>query len=179
MRQNEAQTRIEVSLPSLPEQRRIAGQLEEAHRLRRTRRYALELTDTFLPAAFLALFGDPRTNPMSFPVVGLGDFLSFVTSGSRGWADYYAPEGSRFIRSLDVRMNRISDEDAAFVKPPIGAEANRTRVRPADVLLTITGSRIGRVALVPEKLSGSYITLQPSCVCRKSQISGRHLFRMR
>jgi len=51
---------IRIPLPSLPEQRRIAGQLEQADRLRRTRRYALELSDSFLPAAFLELFGDPR-----------------------------------------------------------------------------------------------------------------------
>jgi len=49
---------VEIPLPDLPEQRRIAGILEQADRLRRTRRYALELSDTFLPAAFLALFGD-------------------------------------------------------------------------------------------------------------------------
>jgi type I restriction enzyme S subunit len=80
----------------------------------------------------------------------------FVASG--GWADYYAPEGTRFIRSLDVRMNSISDEDAVFVKPPNGAEADRTRVARGDVLLTITGSRIGRVAAVPERLNGAFIS---------------------
>jgi type I restriction enzyme, S subunit len=53
---------IEVPLPRLSEQRRIAEQLEQADRLCRTRRYALQLTDTFLPAAFLELFGDPQTN---------------------------------------------------------------------------------------------------------------------
>ena len=148
----------EVELPDLTEQRQIAGQLEQADRLRRTRRYALELTDTFLPAAFLELFGDPTTNPLGLPVAELGEFLSFVTSGSRGWAEYYAPEGARFIRSLDVRMNNISDEDAVFVKPPNGAEADRTRVIPGDVLLTITGSRIGRVAPVPERLNGAFIS---------------------
>ena len=85
---------IFIPLPDLPEQRRIAGQLEQADRLRRTRRYALELTDTFLPAAFLELFGDPATNPLGLPVAELGDFLSFVTSGSRGWAEYYVARGS-------------------------------------------------------------------------------------
>jgi type I restriction enzyme S subunit len=47
----------DIPLPSLSEQRRIAGQLDQADRLRRTRRYALELSDSFLPAAFLELFG--------------------------------------------------------------------------------------------------------------------------
>jgi type I restriction enzyme S subunit len=51
----------------MPEQRLIAAQLEQADRLRRTRRYALELTDTFLPAAFLGLFGDPKKNPNESP----------------------------------------------------------------------------------------------------------------
>ena len=149
---------VHVPYCDLPEQRRIAERLEQADRLCRTRRYTLELTDTFLPAAFLELFGDPTTNPLGLPVAELGDFLSFVTSGSRGWADYYVPEGARFIRSLDVRMNNISDDDAVFVKPPKGAEAERTRVKPADVLLTITGSRIGRVAPVPERLNGAFIS---------------------
>jgi type I restriction enzyme S subunit len=149
---------IEVLLPSLSEQRRIAERLEQADQLCRTRRYALERTETFLPAAFLELFGDPTTNPLGIPVAELGDFLSFVTSGSRGWADYYVAKGARFIRSLDVRMNNISDEDAVFVKPPNGAESDRTRVKPGDVLLTITGSRIGRVAPVPERLNGAFIS---------------------
>jgi len=64
----------------MSEQQRIAGRLEQADRLRSTRRYTLELTDTFLPAAFLELFGDPTTNPLGLPVAELGDFLTFVTS---------------------------------------------------------------------------------------------------
>jgi type I restriction enzyme, S subunit len=147
-----------IPLPEVFEQRRIARQLAQADRLRRTRRYAQEISDTLLPAAFVEFFGDPITNSLGIPVSELGDFLSFVTSGSRGWADYYAPKGNRFIRSLDVQMNGISDEDAVFVKAPLGAEADRTRVKPADVLLTITGSRIGRVASVPERLNGAFIS---------------------
>lgn len=52
--------RIKIPLPDLSEQKRIAGLMEQADWLRRTRRYALELSDTFLSAAFLELFGDPR-----------------------------------------------------------------------------------------------------------------------
>jgi type I restriction enzyme S subunit len=55
---------IQIRLPDLSEQRQIAGQVEQADRLRRTRHYALELTDTFLPSAFIKLFGDPEKNPL-------------------------------------------------------------------------------------------------------------------
>ena len=159
---------LEIPLPDLSEQQRIAARLEQAHRLRRTRRYALELSDTLLPAAFLELFGDPITNPLGFPIAELGDFLSFVTSGSRGWAEYYVTEGARFIRSLDVRMNYISDEDAVFVNPPQGAEADRTRVKAGDVLLTITGSQIGRVAPVPDRVDGAFISQHVAILRLKS-----------
>ncbi len=149
---------LEIPCPSLAEQKRIGAILERADRLRRTRRYALALSDSILPAAFLQLFGDPVTNPRHFCVAKLVDFLAFVTSGSRGWAEYYAPEGDRFIRSLDVRMNSISEEAAVFVSPPKGTETERTRVKAGDVLLTITGSRIGRVAPVPERLDGAFVS---------------------
>lgn len=58
----------DIRLPSLPEQERVARLLEQANRLRCARRYALELSETFLPAAFLELFGDPRTSARRWPV---------------------------------------------------------------------------------------------------------------
>jgi type I restriction enzyme, S subunit len=147
-----------VPVPPLPEQEGIVRLLDAADELRRLRAQADHHTADLIPALFHNMFGDPTTNPLRIPFGELDDFLSFVTSGSRGWADYYVQEGSRFIRSLDVRMNNISDDDAVFVKPPSGAEADRTRVKPGDVLLTITGSRIGRVAPVPERLNRAFIS---------------------
>jgi type I restriction enzyme S subunit len=147
-----------VPLPPLPEQQRIAEVLSKADRLRRLRRTARELSDTYLQSVFLEMFGDPMSNPMEWEIHKLGKHLAFITSGGRGWAKYYFASGDRFIRSLDVQMNRIADNDAAFVTPPDNAEAQRTRVQPGDVLLTITGSRIGRVAPVPDLIGRSYVS---------------------
>jgi type I restriction enzyme, S subunit len=143
-----------IPLPPLPEQRRIAEILDKADALRAKRRGALTELDTLIQSIFLDMFGDPT----EFDIRPLGDYLQFVTSGARGWAKYYAQAGSRFIRSLDVRMNRIGDDEAAFVSPPDNAEARRTRVQAEDVLLTITGSRIGRVSPAPKRLEGAYIS---------------------
>jgi type I restriction enzyme S subunit len=60
---------IPIPLPPLPEQRRIAAVLAKADRLRRLRRYALELSAGYLQAVFVEMFGDPVTNPRGWDVV--------------------------------------------------------------------------------------------------------------
>ena len=147
-----------IVFPPLEEQKRIAWVLEKCDRIRRTRRYTQQLSDTYLQSVFLEIFGDPAQNLKCWDVKPLGEYLSFLTSGGRGWAKYYSSSGARFIRSLNVQMNHISDSDIVYVQPPTGAEAERTKVKSNDVLLTITGSRIGRVAPVSKELEGSYIS---------------------
>jgi type I restriction enzyme S subunit len=47
---------LEILLPSLDEQRRIARILDQADRLRQLRRHARQLTDTFLQSVFIEMF---------------------------------------------------------------------------------------------------------------------------
>lgn len=160
--------RLPMPLPPVAEQRRIAEVLDRADALRTQQRGALARLDGFAEAIFAHMFMRTTSASNGAATEALGDHLRFVTSGGRGWAQYYADRGSRFIRSLDVRMNHIADEDAVFVMPPDNAEARRTRVAAGDVLLTITGSRIGRVSAVPAQLDGAYISqhvaiLRPDC----------------
>lgn len=150
--------RKRLLLPPHGEQRRIAEVLDRANRLRDKRRGAMERLESLVGSFFVQIFGQPSSTTRQRVEHALGDHLLFVTSGGRGWARYYADHGSRFIRSLDVRMNSISDDDSVFVVPPNGAEARRTRVMCGDVLLTITGSRIGRVAALPDHLEGAYVS---------------------
>ena len=150
--------RLAIPLPPIDEQRRIVDLLSRAENIVRMRREAEARAKEIIPALFLDMFGDPARNERGWEVRSVGELLSFITSGSRGWAEHYSSSGARFVRSLDVRMNSISDEDIAYVQPPIGAEAERTRVRAGDVLLTITGSRIGRVSAAPVRLNGAFIS---------------------
>jgi type I restriction enzyme S subunit len=147
---------LTIPLPPLLEQRRIASILDKADELRIKRRLSLLLIENATRAIFLEMFGDPIKVHHNYQP--LGKYLRFVTSGGRGWAKFYSRSGSRFIRSLDVQMNALRDEDAVFVTPPENAEARRTLVQPGDVLLTITGSRIGRVAPVPDDFGPAFIS---------------------
>jgi type I restriction enzyme, S subunit len=50
-------------IPPLEQQRHIATILSRADRLRRLRKYALDISDSYLQGVFLEVFGDPSTNP--------------------------------------------------------------------------------------------------------------------
>ncbi|WP_282693970.1 restriction endonuclease subunit S [Streptomyces sp. CC208A] len=145
---------LKVPLPPVAVQRRIAAVLDQVDSQRAKRREAIALVDDLAQSVFLDLFGGKWSGDR----VRLGECLDFITSGGRGWAKYYSDEGARFIRSLDVQMNEVTLDRAVFVTPPENAEARRTRVRKGDVLLTITGSLIGRVAAVPDVAEGSYVS---------------------
>ncbi len=59
---------LQVPLPLLPEQRRIAEVLDRAEALRAKRRAALAQFDTLTQSIFLDMFGDPIANPKRWPV---------------------------------------------------------------------------------------------------------------
>ncbi len=81
--------------------------------------------------------------------VNLKRLLSFMTSGSRGWAEFYADDGDLFIQSgnLDRRLG-FDLRNVQYIVAPEGAEAERTQVQQGDVLVCITGAYTGNVSVV-------------------------------
>jgi type I restriction enzyme S subunit len=73
---------IEVPLPSLPIQKRIAAILEKADAAWEKRRQAYQLTEQFLQSAFLEMFGDPVTNPKGWETGSLGEAIQYSEYGT-------------------------------------------------------------------------------------------------
>ena len=69
---------LQVPLPPLPEQRRIAAILDQAETLRTQRRTALTQLDSLTQSIFLDMFGDPVTNPK----FSAGTIRQFVEANS-------------------------------------------------------------------------------------------------
>jgi len=77
---------------------------------------------------------------------------SFLTSGSRGWAQFYSAEGDTFIQSGNLgRSMNLDFRSIQHVRPPTGAEGQRTRVRRDDLLICITGALTGNVVHVADQ----------------------------
>ena len=96
----------------------------------------------------------------------LGNEIEYLTSGSRGWADYYADSGDIFIRAQNLKYDRLDLTDIAFVKLPAGnTEGLRTRVKFGDVLITITGANVTKTGIVKTELDTAYVS-QHVALCR-------------
>jgi len=163
---------LPIPLPPLGEQRRIAAVLSQADELRAKRRASLALLDSLIKSIFLDMFGD-REDFKGCKRSPLADHLVFLTSGSRGWARYYADTGAMFLRIQNVKRDELDLSDIAFVDAPENAEARRTKVRLGDVLMSITAD-LGRSGVVPPEADGAFIN-QHLCLMRTKTLVPRFL----
>ncbi len=87
----------------------------------------------------------------------LGELAGIVTSGSRGWAPYYADRGAIFIRIGNLTREHINLklDKVVHVVPP-GTEGTRTRLLVGDVLISITAD-LGIIGVVPSDLGEAYV----------------------
>ncbi len=104
--------------------------------------------------------------PKEWALDAMGNHIDFLTSGSRGWADYYASEGAVFIRAQNLKFDRLEMNDIAYVKLPDGnSEGMRTLVRNGDLLITITGANVTKTAVVETDFDIAYVS-QHVALCR-------------
>lgn len=108
--------------------------------------------------------------PKGWDTVTLGDLSALITSGSRGWSQYYSSSGAMFIRISNLTRKHINlkFEDMQFVSPPPDGEGTRTRVSIGDVLISITAD-LGVIAVIGEHVPEAYVNQHVSLVRLKCQ----------
>lgn len=159
--------KIEIPLPSLEEQRRIATVLDKVSDLIAKRRAQLDKLDLLVKARFVEMFGDPVLNPMKWPeqsLENMADIVSGITKGRK----------TKEIELMEVPYMAVSNVkdgyiDWTTVKTILAtrAEIEQYRLLPDDVLMTEGGD--------PDKLGRGAIIRQPLENC----IHQNHIFRVR
>jgi type I restriction enzyme, S subunit len=125
--------RLPLSLPPLPEQRRIAEILDKADALRAKRRAALAQLDTLTQSIFLDMFGDPALNPKGWPVRRLDEICDLVNG--RAFKPYEWEESGLPI----IRIQNLNDSRKRF-NYTARAFPERFRVRTGDILFSWSGT---------------------------------------
>jgi len=101
---------------------------------------------------------DKSVLPKGWVWVTIEQLTSKITSGSRGWSQFYADSGAIFIRAQDIKSDKLELDDVAHVKIPSNIEGIRTLVKFGDILIVITGANITRSALVESEIGEAYVS---------------------
>ncbi len=146
--------KIQIPLPPLEEQKRIAAILDKADEIRKKRQQAIELADQFLRSVFLDMFGDPVTNPKGWEVKSLDQMASVrsgVTKGRKlsGKPTVLVP----YMRVANVQDGYLLLDDIQHIELLEG-EVERYKLKAGDLLLTEGGDidKLGRGAVWNEEI---------------------------
>ena len=148
--------RLQIPLPPLAEQKRIAGILDAADALRARRRESLAQLDTLLQSTFLDMFGDPVTNPMEWEELSIIDLCESSDDVRCG------PFGTQLhqheFRDSGVPLWGIKHVNAGFAFPTDefisdtkAASLSQYSIMPGDLVMTRKGT-IGNCYIYPSTL---------------------------
>lgn len=139
---------LEVPLPPVPEQRRIAAILDHADALRAKRRQVLTHLDALPKSMFAQMFANvPATSTVEAEasLVRTGPF------GSQLLHSEFVDEGIAVLGLDNVVGNEFRWGERRFITPTKYEQLKRYTVSPGDVLISIMGTT-GRCVVVPNDI---------------------------
>ncbi|MDP3537961.1 MAG: restriction endonuclease subunit S [Azonexus sp.] len=153
---------LQIPVPPLDEQKRIATILNKADSLRRKRQQAIRLADDLLRAAFLDMFGDPVTNPKGWQVVKLGELAKSdryaIKAGPFGSAlkkECYVSSGYRIYGQEQVIRDDLTFGDY-YINEDKYRELESCKVESGDMLISLVGT-FGKICIVPPEFEPGII----------------------
>jgi type I restriction enzyme S subunit len=144
---------LEMPVPPLEEQRRIAGILDKSDTLLETRRQSITKLASFLKSTFFSLFGDPSCNSMGWNCCSMADLFDTNRPGTKcgpfGSAlkrNEYTDHGIPVWGIDNVNFNRFVEPGSLFISESKYRELEAYRVMSGDILITRAGT-VGRMCV--------------------------------
>jgi type I restriction enzyme S subunit len=138
--------KIQIPIPPMEEQKRIAAILDAADILRAKRRESLAKLDDLLQSTFLDMFGDPVTNPKCWEVSKLGDQCD-VRDGTHD-SPKYVEDGHPLLTSKNFKDGKINYDGANLISADDFNKVNqRSKVDIGDLVMPMIGT-VGNPVLV-------------------------------
>ena len=143
---------IEVPLPPLPEQKRIAAILDKADSIRRKRQEAVRLTEELLRSVFLDMFGDPVTNPKGWVTLCMEEII--LDGPQNGLYKHESDYGSgtQIVRIDSFYDGEVTGIDKLKRVRLDAGTIQKYQLLEDDILINRVNSRkfLGKSAIVPK-----------------------------
>jgi type I restriction enzyme S subunit len=148
--------KIDVPLPRLEEQQRIAAILDKADSLRHKRQEAIRFADNLLRAAFYEKCGDPFINSMGWPEKTIAE-IGVVTTGNTPSReiDAYFGDAIEWIKSDNINTPSHILTKAREGLSDLGKKVGRIAPEGSTLMTCIAGSAscIGNIALADREVA--------------------------
>lgn len=140
---------LEIPLPPLNYQKRIAAILDQADAMRQSRRRAITRLNDLSQSIFYEMFGDPDQNPFDFPVEDLG-VICDVRDGTHD-SPKYIEDGYPLLTSKNFSSGTISFEGAKNISEEDFIKINkRSKVDIGDIVMPMIGT-IGTPVIIKDE----------------------------
>jgi type I restriction enzyme S subunit len=163
---------LEIPLPPLPQQQKIAAILDAADALRQNNKVLIAKYDELTQALFLDMFGDPVSNPKGWEKREILDLINPsrpITYGILMPKEDVKPLGIPYIKVIDVKNGQILHDRVCHTTEIIESKYKRSRLKENDLLISIRG-HVGRICLVPQIYINANITQDTARLDFKKEI---------
>ena len=143
---------IEIPLPPLDEQRRIAAVLDKVSDLIAKRREQLDKLDELVKARFVEMFGDPVSNPYNWEKVSLSELADIRIGpfGSLLHKEDYIEGGHPLVNPSHIIDGKIVIDEKLTVSHQKYVELEAYHLKAGDVVMGRRGE-MGRCAVVSQE----------------------------
>lgn len=156
---------IDVLLPSLDEQKKIAKILDKADEIRAKKKLANDKLDEFLKSTFISMFGTLARNEKQFQIKQLQDIAIKITDGSHFSPKTVETSNYPYVTVKDICNDRIDFDTCKFISKEDYDDLVKNGCRPElnDVLFSKDGT-VGKVSLVD--YSREFVVLSSLAIIR-------------
>ena len=136
---------LEVILPPIRIQEKIAVILEQTERAKEIRRTADDLTKDLLKAIFLEMFGDPIRNTKKIPLTKISHICDVKTGGTpdRAETSYWKNGTIPWVKTTEVKENTINETEEFITEEGLN-NSNATIFPKNSIIIAMYGQGVTR-----------------------------------
>ncbi len=168
--------KLQIPLPPLEEQKRIAAILDQADALRRLRQRSIDRLNSLGQAIFYEMFGDPvaPNAPISVRLGDIAELINGDRSSNYPSGDDIKDKGILFLNTTNIKNGELDFSKSQFITEQKFASLSRGKLSRGDLVITLRGT-LGQCGLFDCEFDTGFINAQMMIIRCREGILPRYL----